>query len=295
MALGARLVILAEIIRSVHNGNSTIRDVAADVCKQPLIRGSEVLSLCALAKRFGFLKGENENLALETPGLEFMKYVESLPNPIDEADENQDLQVKLNELRKNPDEKLRQLIEKVLSIGGKAIETTPDLESYNTRVTVTLPPRKKMPLELRGVVILNEEAEKKVIEDCQNEMCIVSPYMDVNVLQMLLHQAFVEKAHLTIITSEEKLRDPNSYQTKKLRTIIEQHFLSGRILFLEQEQVIAHAKIWLSEKSVLVTSANVMSNSQTNNFELGIFTDSPIIVNACKRIIGEIVPLCKEI
>ena len=295
MGLGVRFVVMVDILRSVHGGKSTIKDVIDEVCKQPLVRGSEVLSLCALAKRFGFLKGENEMLSLQSSGLEFMKYVESLPNPMDEAEENQKLQNELNNLRKGQNDGLHPLIQQVLNLGGKVIETSPDLESYNTRVTVTLPPRKKIPLELRDIVILNEYAEKQVIEDCQKEMYIVSPYIDVNILQMLFHQSFVEKAHLTIITSDEKLEDSSNYYVKKLRTVIEHHFGSGRIMFLSGEQVIAHAKMWLSEKSVLITSANIVSNSQTNNFELGIFTDSPVIINACKRIVSEIIPSCKEI
>jgi len=286
---------MAEILRSVHGGKSTIKDVVADVCKQPLIRGSEVLSLCALAKRFGFLKGDNETLTLHSSGLEFMKYVGNLPNPMYEAEENQNLQNELNKLRKDQDGGLHPLIKHVLTLGGKVMETSPDIESYNTRVTVTLPPRKKIPLDLKDVMILNEDAEKQVIEDCQREMYIVSPYLDVNILQMLLHQSYVEKSYLTIITSDDKLRDSTSYQVKKLKTIIEHHFDSGRILFLSGEQVIAHAKMWLSEKSVLITSANIVSNSQTNNFELGIFTDSPVIINACKRIVSEIIPICIEI
>jgi phosphatidylserine/phosphatidylglycerophosphate/cardiolipin synthase-like enzyme len=192
-------------------------------------------------------------------------------------------------------EEVRGLADKVLEMGRKFVESFPDVGSYETRVTVTLPPNKRIPLEIRGSSLLNEEAEKNVIRDCKEKLYVVTPYLEVEVLQMLLNQSDTSSAECTIITSDEKRIVSDSRNLNKLRTVLKQRFRSAKILFLKDAMIVAHAKIWLCERSVLITSANVMSNSQTNNFEMGVYTDNPQIVKTCDTLISEILPLCKAI
>jgi len=293
MGLGTKFQLMTEVLRTVYSGKDTINGVLKEMGKRPLVKGSEVLSIIGLSKRFGFLSGTENNLKIESPGLEFMKYIESEPSQIDMAQENQDLRVLLGTLKESG-KAPESLVRSILKIGNDFVTTLPDLDSSTTFLTVTFPPRIRIPPELSNIVILNEEAERRVIEDCQETLHIVSPYIDVSVLQMLFHQSFVEEAIINLVTSEDRF-SPGSYQLKKLKTLISNHFKEGKIWMLKNEQIIAHAKVWLSENSVLITSANIMSNSQTNNFEMGLYTDNPAIVKACKELIEKIIPSCTRL
>lgn len=293
MGAGTKFQIMSEILRAVHEESNTIKKVLNLMKGRPLVKGNEIISLIVLAKQFGFLSGNENILEITNEGLSFMGYVETeIPKRIEkvEAEISEDVA----EIKKDVKKDTAELITKILGIGNKIIETSPDLESSNTFLTVTLPPRKEIPVEYRSSIILNQEAEKRVMQDCEQNMIIVSPYIEVNALKFILHQSYIEDAELLIITSDKDNFD-RPYWKKNLNAVIKQHFKKGRILKLIDEQMIAHAKIWLSEKSVLITSANVLTNSQTNNFEMGIYTDNQEIVKSCKKMIDEILPLCKEV
>lgn len=293
MGAGTTFQIMSEILRAIYEKHDSVVTVLNLMKGRPLVKGSEIISLIGLAKQFGFLSGSDNSLTITNEGLSFMGYIEvEIPKKIEKAEA--EISEEVAEIEKSEKKDTSKLITKILEVGNKMIETSPDLESSNTFVTVTLPPRKMIPIEYRSSIILNKDAEIKVMQDCEKNMIIVSPYIEVNALKFILHQSYVEDAELIIITSDENNIDKD-YWKKNLNAVIRQHFKRGKILKLLDEQMIAHAKIWLSEKSVLITSANILTNSQTNNFEMGIYTDNQEIVNSCKKIIGEILPLCKEV
>lgn len=304
MGLAAKFLLMAQVIRAVHDGyknESTIKDALAD---RHWIKGSEVLSSIGLAKQFGFLSGDKFKVSIEKNGLEFMKYIESLPNPDEVAEENLSARMRLQKIRKeNPDAEIRKLVEQILEAGNNFHETLPDLESYETYITITLPYGINIPNELRGQIISNKIAMNKVWADCEDELIIVTPFLDVSVLQMILDQSpYGKETSCTIITSERNLLKEEEFmgrmQPRNLNNLKDQlklRFKSYKVYFVKDTQTQAHAKIWLSEKSALITSANVLPNSQTNNFELGLYTDSPLIVQTCRQVLERIFPLCKEL
>lgn len=293
MGAGTKFQIMSEILRAVYNKKNSVEKILAEMHGRPLVKGSDIISLTGLAKQFGFISGSDSNLTITNTGMAFMLYIENeIPNRIAEIEK--EIAKDVAEIEQNDKKNTSEIITKVLEIGNKMIETSPDIASSNTFVTVTLPPRKEIPIEFRSSVILNQEAEKRVTQDCEKKMIIVSPYIEVNALKFILHQSYVENAELLIITSDEKNID-REYWKSNLNAVIKQHFKSGKIKKLLDSQLIAHAKIWLSEKSVLITSANILTNSQTNNFEMGIYTDNQAIVSSCKRMIEEVLPLCKDI
>ena len=49
-----------------------------------------------------------------------------------------------------------------------------------------------------------------------------------------------------------------------------------------------HAKVWLSEKSVHITSANILANSHADNFELGIYSTDISLVKACRILVAKV-------
>lgn len=293
MGVGTKFQIMAEILNAVYKKNDTIEKVLDLMKGRPLVKGSEIISLIGLAKQFGFLSSNANYIEITNAGLSFMGYVETeIPKRIEEIES--EISSDVEEIEKSGKKDTSELITKILGIGNKMIESSPDLESSNTYVTVTLPPRKEIPLDYRSSIILNQDAEKKVMQDCEQKMIIVSPYIEVNALKFILHQSYIEDAELLIITSDANNLE-RDYWKKNLNAVIKQHFKKGKIMKLIDEGMIAHAKIWLSEKSVLITSANVLTNSQTNNFEMGIYTDNQEVVNSCKKMIDEILPMCKDV
>ncbi len=293
MGAGTKFQIMAEILNAVYKKNDTIEKVLVLMKGRPLVKGSEIISLIGLAKQFGFLSSNANYIEITNAGLSFMGYVETeIPKRIEEIES--EISSDVAEIKKSEKKDTSELITKILGIGNKMIESSPDLGSSNTYVTVTLPPRKEIPIDCRSNIILNQDAEKKVMQDCEQKMIIVSPYIEVNALKFILHQSYIEDAELLIITSDANNIE-RDYWKKNLNAVIKQHFKKGKIMKLIDEGMIAHAKIWLSEKSVLITSANVLTNSQTNNFEMGIYTDNQEVVNSCKKMIDEVLPMCTEV
>jgi len=286
---------MSEILNSISNGSKSLNNVVDDLAKRPFTQGSEVIALISLAKDFGFLEGNENELILKKEGLQFMNYIQNISEST-QSTEAFKLSDVLNEISDElPEKKFQNILQKISEAISRYKDSIHDFESFETFVTVTLPPRKIIPLELKGIVIFNEEAEKRVIADCKKTLYIASPYIEPSILQMLLHQSRTSRAECIIITSDEDRLKKNSYLLKKIYTIIRNNFSSGKILYLKSDDIISHAKLWLSEQSVLITSANILPNSQTNNFELGIYTNDNVIVNACKRLVEKVIPLCQEL
>lgn len=294
---------MAEIIRIASMGKTSIDEISEILSGRPFVRGSEVISITELAKSFGFLEINDNEIKIRQEGLDFMKYVSSYADDLVNfkqdsklAASNQELTADLHKIQSEFDNKeVKEIIKKVLDISGKIAENSPDFESFETLVTVTLPPNKPIPGELKGKVVSNYDAERKVIVDCKEKIIIATPFIDPTTFQLLLRESVLGKIDCVIITSDEDRIKKNRYALQKLKTIISNNFRDGKILYLRKDDIIAHAKMWLSEKSVLISSANVMSNSQTNNFELGVYTDNIAVIQSCHTLLNKIIPLCEEI
>ena len=61
------------------------------------------------------------------------------------------------------------------------------------------------------------------------------------------------------------------------------------IYFVKKDLSISHAKIFCSEKSLFVTSANVKKDSLSENFELGIFTERKDLIRTVEEILRFII------
>lgn len=304
MGLASKFLLMSQVIRAVRDGNVSESSVKKTLADRHWVKGSDVLSSIGLAKQFNFLSGDKFKMAVEKNGLEFMKYVESLPNPSEVAESNLSARMKLQEIRRNiQDTQILGIVEQILDTENSFQDTLPDLESFETYITTTLPYGINIPDELRGRIISNKVAMNKVWADSKDELTIVTPFLDVSVLQMILDQSpYGKDTSCTIITSETNLLKEEEFMGRmqkknliNLKSQLKLRFKSYKIFFVKDTQTQAHAKLWLSEKSALITSANVLPNSQTNNFEIGIYTDSPIIVQTCRQLLEKIFPLCSEL
>ena len=165
------------------------------------------------------------------------------------------------------------------------------------KLCVTLPPRWKREFSLlfESTIIDTFLAHKTVAEDAEKRLVIISPFIDVAVLQMYLKDVFSKDAELTIITSEPSLvrtyQAGKNYELLKLEDLIRSRFKSGKVYHLENGASIAHAKVWCSEKCVVVTSANVKSDSTTENFEVGVYSDDAELVSTARSFFESLVKM----
>ena len=92
------------------------------------------------------------------------------------------------------------------------------------------------------------------------------------------------------MTSEENLiRYKNSregnFNLNEIGKLIKSRFKNGKVFYLNKDMSISHAKIFCSESSLFVGSANLKKDSITENFELGIYTERKDLINLVIQIL----------
>ena len=299
MGIGSKISLVTDVIRSVNSGKNSLEEVIEDLAKQPLVLGSDITSIVPLAKKFGFIEGEDGDFVITKHGLEFMKYVDStseatskIASPMEENYQTldkliMDIGAKYKEVNKQVYDDFQEL----RRLSSERFGNSPEVPSdYELLLTVTMPPGigQQIPQMLSGKVIQNDEAIRRVIKDARRELYASSAFIDSTTFKMLVGSCYTQKIDCKIITSDEDRLLKNSFHLPKLKEFLGTHFSSGKIRYLKKVNVIAHAKVWLSEKSVHITSANILTNSQVENFELGIYSTNPSLVNASKILIEKV-------
>ena len=135
--------------------------------------------------------------------------------------------------------------------------------------------------------MLHHDAIKKVMQDTSSEILITSPYVDVGTLKMLIGNLNAARKKCKLITSDED-RLFKYKQLDKLKNFLNSHFLDYEIRLVKKTDSISHAKAWISEKSAHITSANILENSQTDNFELGIYSTQPSLVSSARILFDKV-------
>ena len=251
--------IIADVIEHVTTGRTTIEKLWTVMTATGDIRKAEVESLARLASELGFLRiDEDGSLLVSGSGRSFVRYMTAL------------------------DKKEMQKKEPPIDRGTEL------------KLCVTVPPRwKKRLMESFGDELIDTlRAEGMVSEDARTNLLIISPFIDVAVLQLALMNVDPGAVGLTIITSEPALvkeyKGGMNYVLEKMRNLILSRFKSGVVYFMSDPSSIAHAKVWCSEKSVLITSANVKSDSTTDNLEVGVYTDDTEMVYSVNEFAGRL-------
>lgn len=301
LGLSSRLALLTDIIRTINDGKNSMELVINQLSSRPMVLGSDVLALVPLGKKFGFIEGEDKNLRITKQGLDFMNYIDNtlqeitnLANPAEEDYATLDKKLKdigNKYLERDEQQEVYSDIQEIRSIVSKYVNFAPEISSgFELLLTASMPPGlgEKIPLALKGIAILHDEAIKKVIHDATDELIISSPFLEINIFKLLVGNINTEKLSCQILISDDDRIKNNSYNLNVLKSFLDSHFLDNEICYLRKKGFISHAKMWLSEKSVHITSANILANSQTDNFELGIYTTNKFLVDSCRTLIKKV-------
>jgi len=165
------------------------------------------------------------------------------------------------------------------------------------KVCITVPPMwaEKVRQGFGDITESTLTGQKLVAEDAETRLTIVTPFLDVGIMQVALKDIYAKNADLVILTSEPSLAKTYpggaNLKVQKLEALIRSRFRSGKVLFISQDTSIAHAKVWCSDRSLLVTSANVKPDSTTDNLEVGIYTDDPGLVSTMQNLLDHITKL----
>lgn len=253
MQLERKFRIVADIVQAVQSGIKDVNELKVALSMDGMLRATEIESLTLLAKEIGFLQGNDDTLSPTKHGLAFEQYITSIS-----AEE--------------------------MSFQEDAPNRTPLIDKGSElKLCVTIPPKlmEAFKSKFGDSIIDTQTGRRYVIDECTDRIIIVSPYLDVSVLQLSLGHIYLKNTELIVITSEKdfiKFQHEQNFHLKKVKGIINNRFGWGRIFYLEELSSIVHAKVWCCQRSALVTSANMQSNSTTDNLEIGIYTNDPTLV-----------------
>lgn len=261
--LARKFRILADIVQTVESEKNNVGEIKTTLSSGDL-KKTEIESMVRLAKEFGFIsENQQHNLHSTKSGLAFERYVTAINSLVMASD-----------------------------------SSSPKIDrGTELRVCITVPPmwNKEIDERLRDVLSDTLTGQRLVAEDADTRLFIVTPFLDVSVMQIALKDIYAKNAELIILTSEESLMKKypggTNYKLKKLSSLVKARFGSGRILFFNTDASIAHAKVWCSDRSVLVTSANVKADSATENLEIGIYTDDPELVSTMCKLLDQILTM----
>ena len=300
MGIGSKVELLSEIIRSLSDRNKPLQQVMGELARRPMVLGSDISAIAQLAKKFGFIEGEDDSLGITRHGLEFMKYVDSISRETSElASPTDDDYITLDKLFKDAGTKYKETnkevfddIQEIRSKASKYISSMPEpAGDYELLLTASMPPglgMKKIPSQIADIAVYHDEAIKRVVQDTTGDLFISSPFLELAVFKLLVGNLNAGRLDCKLIISDEKLIN-NTYNLKSLKSFLKNHFGGGyEIRYLRKHDMISHAKVWLSEKSVHITSANILANSHADNFELGIYSTDSSLVKACRILVAKV-------
>jgi len=301
LGLSSKLELVADIIRTINSGKNSSELVIEHLSKQPLVLVSDVVSLIPLAKKFGFIDGEDQNLQATKSGLVFMNYIDStseeiniLTNQMEEDYSTVDKRI-LDVGRKyeqiDPDifadiQKIREDVAQVINLSPKI------LQDFELLLTASIPAkvRDKISPSVLANTIRHDDAVLKVIQNAREELLVSTFSLDVDVFKMLVDRWNTQKLTCKLIIADEKFTKEkvNPYELDPLKQFLNSHFAESEIRYVREDNFVSHAKVWLSEKAVHITSANIAIRSQTDNFELGIYSTKNYLIDSCRVLMGKI-------
>ena len=252
--------IIRDVLLIIEKKQVTIDELLETMTTSSSLMRTEIESHARLARRFGFLDWENEEkLSVTITGKEFIKNMNALKEKVDENVED----VKIVD------------------------------ESSSS---ITLPPFcGSLPLSIKNNIAFTSDTMKRIAGDAVNEMYIVSPIINPSLLQSCFENVRRKpNATLTILTSEDDLiRYQNGPKgnlvLEEIGKLIKSRFRQGKVFYMKKDMSIAHAKIFCSDRSLFITSANIKKNSLTENFELGVYTERKDLINTVKELLNFLV------
>lgn len=252
--------IIRDVLLIIEKKQVTIDELLETMTTSSSLMRTEIESHARLARRFGFLDWENEEkLSVTITGKEFIKNMNALKEKVDENVED----VKIVD---------------------------------ESSISITLPPFcGSLPLSIKNNIAFTSDTMKRIAGDAVNEMYIVSPIINPSLLQSCFENVRRKpNATLTILTSEDDLiRYQNGPKgnlvLEEIGKLIKSRFRQGKVFYMKKDMSIAHAKIFCSDRSLFITSANIKKNSLTENFELGVYTERKDLINTVKELLNFLV------
>ena len=245
--------LMRDVLLQIRVESSTIDLLSYNMTSSSSLKTAQIESVVRLAKRFGFVRDEGV-LSLTKEGNSFCNHLTSLQESKDE-------------------------LENVHIIDESSI-------------SITLPPFcRALPLDLKNEIAFTSETIRHVMRNASRKMYVVSPLLNHDLFQSFFENIRPKpNAVITILTSERKLTKfqngpMGNLILEEIGKLLKSRFKYGRIYYMEKDMSISHAKIFCSDKSLLVTSANVKKNSISENFELGIYTERQDLIRNVTGII----------
>lgn len=261
--LDRKFRILADIVQAVENGKKNEEEIMTALVGANF-KKTQIESVTRLAKEFGFINENNEHeLCATKAGLAFERYIAAF-----------------NSIALDSDLNMPQIDR------GTAL-----------KVCLTVPPMwlAQVNRQFGDIVEQTLVGQKLVAEGTKNSLIIVTPFLDVGIMQVALRDIYAKSAELIVITSEPNLvkqyNSGNNFWLQKIEGLIKSRFKAGSVFYLSHNTSIAHAKVWCSDGSLLVTSANVKPDSTTDNLEIGVYTDDPELVSTMRNLLLQILSL----
>jgi len=252
--------IIGDILLELNKKKERYVNIVEDMTSNSNLKRSEVEALVRLCRRFGFIKDiDGEILCISNEGQEFLKYIFSLQEKETE-------------------------------------EYVPDMDVFDeSSISITLPHFcHPIPLHLKNQITFTFETMKRVIADAQKILYISTPNLDLPLLQGCFENVTRKpNATVKILTSEDKLikykSHDNNFILNEIGKLIRSRFKNGQIFYLKKDMSISHAKIFCSETSLFIGSANLKKDSITENFEAGIYTERKDLINVIAETIDLII------
>lgn len=252
--------ILRDIIMELEKNPQNMGELIIKITSNSSLKQSDIETSAILGKRLGFIEiHPDESMKTTVEGTSFAKHITAM-----EADEEQ---------------------------------VNPPVSIFDeSSIGITMPHFfLPIPLEIKNKILFTRETIGNVISDAQKITYIVTPFLDIPILQSFFENVRRKpEGVINIVTSEENLQKwKNSTQGNfildELGKLLKSRYKQGAIYFVKKDMSISHAKIFCSENSLFVTSANVKKDSLSENFELGILTERKDLISTVIEILEFII------
>lgn len=133
--------------------------------------------------------------------------------------------------------------------------------------------------------ILNTDGLTSAISDMikneKNCLLLITPFIDLEPRQ--IEDMKSSNSKIRIVIRKEWRENKKEEYREKIKRLKEE---LPKIDFIETDNL--HAKVYLSSNKIIITSMNLYSYSQQNNFELGVIFDYDKNSKICEDVVKEI-------
>ncbi|WP_426735242.1 phospholipase D family protein [Myxococcus faecalis] len=131
-----------------------------------------------------------------------------------------------------------------------------------------------------------------LIREAKKSVVLISPYITLGLEDRIgraIGEALARGVSVTIIVRRDDQTPIKDAWLEAIQPHLEAGLLVGGVPGL-------HAKIYLSESTIIVTSLNLLASSFLNTIEIGLWSQDPQFHSQVMKFVrGEVLPHCKDI